>query len=783
MDLEHIFQLKGTDSNRIETSSSNENRNEFDEKVHIMCILWKSNKLGAAYYSLSDSLFYVYEEYIDVSPHFSILKRIFQEVSPKYTICIGSSTDAFVKSLIDTINDQAPNTTTSDIRSLPPNFYILSMKEYPYEICKAILQQVEIASFPGEGTSDILKEMYIQSLINFDCKMSIYAAGALIKYLDKNWAFFSPDKELQILYIYQVTIKNHVLIDWTSFNALQIFNQKPHEAGFKRGVQSNSREGLSIYKLYSSHCKSRMGQLHLRNLLLNPIFDKEELNKRLDFIQFALQPCHKEFIESIQDNIKNLVEVNLILQEIGNSKAKSGSWQNLNKTIYHTILINELSGPLRSKCKLLTDLNNAISSELIGLHQSIQSAFDFSTKFKAGRPIIKFGIDADLDAKKLQRQDIAKHVTAAARIAVEELPDFLTECAVVYLPEMGHLVAVKEWEPNCNPEELGTIGYKFMFTVGGSIHYKSPLCVELDKGLGDINAEIVAHENRIIQRLSGFVLKYNKDIREPLKFISLIDSLIAMARVAAEKNFVKPTLNDDRVHEIEDGRHPLMEEMFAGFVPNNFYSGGKHSHVKIITGPNGSGKSIYLKQIGIITYLAHVGSYVPAKKANIGVTHSLHFRTATESVSVRLSAFMIDVTQITQAIYNATPSSLVIMDEFGKGTSDDDGLILMVGVLRKFLKENENCCHILVSTHYQQVMKYLSESPLLEYQKMGYTRNAEEPMVLLYKLESGVSESFAFDIAEEVGLDPRIIRRAREIFDALKNGSTIKPLMLRNHPC
>lgn len=141
----------------------------------------------------------------------------------------------------------------------------------------------------------------------------------------------------------------------------------------------------------------------------------------------------------------------------------------------------------------------------------------------------------------------------------------------------------------------------------------------------------------------------------------------------------------------------------------------------------------------------------------------------------------LDYFQITQAIYNAAPSSLVIMDEFGKGTSGEDGLILMAGVLRKFLRENDNCPHILVSTHYQRIAKYLPESPLLEYQKMSYTHNADEPMTFLYKLASGISESFAFDIAEEVGLNPRIIQRAREIFDALKNNTVIKPLNMNKN--
>ncbi|KAL3267858.1 hypothetical protein HHI36_006999 [Cryptolaemus montrouzieri] len=779
MSSQFLFELKGNNSSNIESSDTRiESGNDDQEDCNILCMIWKSNKLGTSYYSLSSNLLYIYEEYIDNGPQFLILKCIYREVLPKYVVCVGSSTDDYIKILIDAVNDESPNTTTSDNRRLPANFFIVSMKEYSYELCKLLLQQVNIASFPDEESSDILKEMYIQSLVNFDCKTSVYAAGALVKYLDRNWAFFSPDKELQILYIHQVTRKNQVLVDWSSVNAFQVFQQKSHEAGSKRGVQSNSREGMSIYKLFSSHCKSRIGQRRLRNLLMNPTFDIIELNKRLDFIQFALQPAYREFIDGLQGFIKQLVDINLILREIQNSKAKSGSWQTLYNAIHHTIIINELSRPHRHRCVLLSELCDTISSELIGLHQSIQDSFDFSKKLKIGRPVIKFGIDANLDAKKLQRQDIVKHLTAAARVAVEELPDYLTECAVVYLPEMGHLISVKEWEPNCNPEALNEIGYKFMFTIDGSIHYKSPLCAELDEVLGDINAEIVAHENRIVQRMSGFILKYNKDIREPLNIIALIDSLIALAKVAEEKNFVKPTLNNDRIQEIEEARHPLMEDMFPGFVSNDFLSGGKHSRMKIITGPNGSGKSIYLKQTGIIIYLAHIGSYVPVKRANIGMVHSIHFRIATESVSVRLSSFMIDVTQISQAIYNSKPSSLIIMDEFGKGTSGVDGVALMAAVLQKFLRQNENCPHVLVSTHFQQIKSFLSESAQLEYQKMSYTKNNNETMVLLYKLVKGISESYAFDIAEEVGLDSGIIQRAKEIFNSLKQHDVIRPLEL-----
>lgn len=120
-----------------------------------------------------------------------------------------------------------------------------------------------------------------------------------------------------------------------------------------------------------------------------------------------------------------------------------------------------------------------------------------------------------------------------------------------------------------------------------------------------------------------------------------------MAKISQHNNYVKPDLNNLRTQEIIECRHPLMEQLLTSFEANNFYSGGPHRHMKIITGANGSGKSIYLKQILLTIYLAHVGCYVPAKKANIGLVDSIHCRMhTTESAVVRLSAFMMDVTQV-----------------------------------------------------------------------------------------------------------------------------------------
>ncbi|XP_018568658.1 mutS protein homolog 5-like isoform X2 [Anoplophora glabripennis] len=777
-----LFKLsrKESEENNRKDEENIQQEQEMDpeDAINILCVIHKNGKVGSAFYNFQEKLLYVHEEMVDIGPQFLGTSSLFREVKPKYVLSFGNTADNFIKVLIDTITTGGEFTVTSDsIRSLPENFFLLPSKEYTYEICKAVISQLNLASNADEP-SEVKREVYIHSLINFEHRLSIQAVGTLIKYLDKNWAFFNIDKEdLQYLHINQVTRKDHILVDAASFNALHIFAQRGHDASFKRGLQSSSREGLSVFRLFSANCQSKIGQVTLKSILLSPIKNVDELNKRLDFINFVLQPGNKDFVESLQENIKQLSsDINMILTRIQNSRANNREWQVLYKAIYHTIFINNLSRPYREKSELLVELHNAVSPDLLGLEQSIENGLDFNAGEKRGRPIVRFGLDENLDAKKLRQQDIAKDVTAAARFAANELPDFINECAVVYLPEMGHLIAIKEWEPNCNPEQLHDLGFQFMFTLRDTIHYKNPLCVELDKRLGDINAEIIDHENRILRRLSGFILKYNKDIREPLKIIGLMDCLISMAIVAAQNAYIRPKLNNESTFEIENCRHLLMEHMIVQFQQNSFYSGGKHSRMKIITGPNGSGKTMYLKQIALIVFLAHVGSYLPAKNANIGLVHSIHSRMqATESAAVRLSAFMIDVSQITQALNTARSSSLILMDEFGRGTAEEEGISLLVGAMKKFLERKEACPHVVVSTHFQQIVSHMPETSLVQYLKMDHAKE-EKNLCFLYKVTEGISSSFAFDISESIGFDKDVLVRAREIVECLKKNEPIHPL-------
>lgn len=178
----------------------------------------------------------------------------------------------------------------------------------------------------------------------------------------------------------------------------------------------------------------------------------------------------------------------------------------------------------------------------------------------------------------------------------------------------------------------------------------------------------------------------------------------------------------------------------------------------LVIGPNGSGKSVFLKQVALVIFLGHIGSYVPAEEASIGMVKSIHSRLqTTESVSVRLSSFMIDISQVTapllisliakltenynfqmtRALNYAKQNSLILIDEFGRGTTEEDGISILTGVLKYFLTLRQDCPHILVSTHFQQLVEHLPRSSLVGYLKMNFTIENGE-IYFLHKITEGM---------------------------------------------
>ncbi|RKO98845.1 hypothetical protein CXG81DRAFT_15364, partial [Caulochytrium protostelioides] len=338
------------------------------------------------------------------------------------------------------------------------------------------------------------------------------------------------------------------------------------------------------------------------------------------------------------------------------------------------------------------------------------------------RVVVQDGVDATLDELRLTYSGLDNYLASVAlevRQALPTLAAILQEHehrynSVLYFPQLGFHIALP-----FSKARLAALGLTYRFASPSAHYYKHAIMTRLDETLGDIYTRIVDRELDLLQSVREDVLHYGAAMTALADRLADLDALASMAHTARILGWVRPHLTRTRGIHIEDGRHPLVEMACQGdFIPNDIHlaptprdalavhsdlteEATKASHDRggsafrrphragegiLLTGPNSSGKSVYVKQTGVIVFLSHIGSYVPARRARIGMVDHLMTRLQTsESVSRPESAFVIDVRQVAHALQIATPRSLLLMDEFGKGTDAGNGISLFCGVLKYLL--------------------------------------------------------------------------------------------------
>lgn len=287
----------------------------------------------------------------------------------------------------------------------------------------------------------------------------------------------------------------------------------------------------------------------------------------------------------------------------------------------------------------------------------------------------------------------------------------------------------------------------------------------------------------IIHNLASRILQYGQILIQASDLCGEFDAILALATGAEKYGWKAPRMvNESSIH-IEDGRHPLQELVVPAFVPNSCHlatggagdledNGRQYPQALVLTGPNHSGKSVYLKQTAIIIYLAHIGSFVPASQATIGLTDRILTRISTrESMSGAESAFAIDLKQITLATRCCTGRSLVLVDEFGKGTNTDDGAALLAATLDHFLSLGQSAPRLLVATHFHELFEggYLEHHRGLCLAHMDVRiswdiAQMEDQVTYLFKLALGHSiSSFGNRCAALNGVPTSVVERAEAI--------------------
>ena len=282
-----------------------------------------------------------------------------------------------------------------------------------------------------------------------------------------------------------------------------------------------------------------------------------------------------------------------------------------------------------------------------------------------------------------------------------------------------------------------------------------------------------ALEYELFSALRERVIAESERIQRTAAVIAELDTLCSLASVAAKNNYCCPTVDDSGVIEIHDGRHPVVERVLKDslFVPNDTYMGERENRVSIITGPNMAGKSTYMRQVALITLMAQIGSFVPARSAHIGVVDRIFTRIgASDDLTGGQSTFMVEMNEVSEILRQATPHSLLILDEIGRGTSTFDGMSIARAVLEFCADRKRLGAKTLFATHYHELTELEDTLPGVKNYNISIKKRGEELIFLRKIIPGGADRSYGIEVAKLAGLPREVVHRANAILKELEAG-------------
>nr|XP_037861849.1 mutS protein homolog 5 isoform X2 [Chlorocebus sabaeus] len=718
-------------------------------EIHL-CVLWNSGYMGIAYYDTSDSTIHFMPDAPD-HESLKLLQRVLDEINPQSVITSAKQDENMTRFLGKLASQEHRQPKRPEIVFLPS-------VDFGLEISKQRLLSGNYSFIPDSMTATE-KILFLSSIIPFDCLLTVRALGGLLKFLGRRRIGVELEDynvSVPILGFKKFMLTHLVNIDQDTYSVLQIFKSESHPSAYK--VASGLKEGLSLFGILN-RCRCKWGEKLLRLWFTRPTHDLGELNSRLDVIQFFLLPQNLDMAQMLHRLLGHIKNV---------------------PTVYGALGLRDACRSLPQSIQLFRDIAQEFSDDLHHIASLIGKVVDFEGSLAENRFTVLPNIDPEIDEKKRRLMGLPSFLTEVARKELENLDSRIPSCSVIYIPLIGFLLSIPRLPFMVEASDFEINGLDFMFLSEEKLHYRSARTKELDALLGDLHCEIRDQETLLMYQLQCQVLARAAVLTQVLDLASRLDVLLALASAARDYGYSRPRYSPQVLGvRIQNGRHPLMELCARTFVPNSTECGGDKGRVKVITGPNSSGKSIYLKQVGLITFMALVGSFVPAEEAEIGAVDAIFTRIhSCESISLGLSTFIIDLNQVAKAVNNATAQSLVLIDEFGKGTNTVDGLALLAAVLRHWLARGTTCPHIFVATNFLSLvqLQLLPQGPLVQYLTMETCEDGND-LVFFYQVCEGVAKaSHASHTAAQAGLPDKLVARGKEVSDLIRGGKPIKPV-------
>ncbi len=565
------------------------------------------------------------------------------------------------------------------------------------------------------------------------------AAGALLLYLYE----MQKGSVDHITSIVPYTTGKYMLIDSSSRRNLELVET----------MREKQKKGSLLWVLDKT--KTAMGARALRSMIEQPLINKEDILKR----QAGIEECNNRAIdrEEIREYLNPVYDLERIMTKISCKSANPRdliAFRNSLEMLPHIKkLIGTMESDLFAECFAnlddLADIYSLISSAIVEEPPI--------TIREAG--IIKEGFSKEAD--ELRRAKTEGKEWLAQLEAREKEATGIKNLKVKYNKVFGYYLEVTNSFKNLVPAD-----WVRKQTLTNAERYTTDELKKLEDVILGAEDKLCSLEYDLFNEVRDSIAAEVRRIKSTARAIAEIDVYTALSVVAQQYNYVKPAINEKGIIDIKNGRHPVVEKMIRNdmFVANNTYLDNAKNRISIITGPNMAGKSTYMRQTALIVLMAQIGSFVPAQEANIGIVDRIFTRVgASDDLASGQSTFMVEMTDVANILRNATPKSLLILDEIGRGTSTFDGLSIAWAVVEYIANTKLLGAKTLFATHYHELTELEGTLDGVNNYCIAVKENGDDIVFLRKIIKGGADKSYGIQVAKLAGVPDTVIERAKEL--------------------
>jgi len=669
------------------------------------------------------------------------------------------------------VNEMPPEQMREGILSIQPSEILVSNDQYD-DITAQLRDFKEVTitkrddwTFNHDYAHDILTEHFgTLGLKGFgidEMSVGISAAGAIIVYLREN----QQERLVHINRISRFSNDDYMLIDTTTRRNLELV----------KSMAQVGKQGTLLSVIDAT--QTPMGGRMLVQWLLYPLMKLDAITARHDAVEEFTK--NAELRRKIREKLNDAGDLERLVAKFatGRANARDAIAIKASLTVVADIKENtkDVNAPILQKI-------NAELDKLEELRSEIEKAIAENPPLSiTDGGIIKRGYDEELD--KLREIAYSGKDWIAQLQSKERENTGIPSLKVNFNKVFGYYIEITKPHLSKVPPH-----YIRKQTLVNAERFITQELKEYEEKVLGAEEKMASLEYELFDKLRKFILQHTQTLQRNARLLAEIDCLSSLAQVAIENDYVRPTMNESDEIIIRDGRHPVVEKLLpAGdqFIPNDTKIDNKSEQILIITGPNMAGKSTYLRQIGLIVILAQMGSFVPAREASIGIVDRVFTRVgASDNLAAGESTFLTEMNETANILNNATPRSLILLDEIGRGTSTFDGLSIAWSVAEFLHNTPQLAAKTVFATHYHELTELELILPRVKNYNVAVKEWGDHIVFLRKIVKGGCDHSYGIQVAKLAGLPERVIERAKEILKNLEaealNSSDI-PKLAQHH--